>query len=74
MATIRAQLKDAEWRLSETVVACRRRLSVNLQLAGLYAASLPISPVMSFVEDVGVIVATYKQNALHKVQPGDHAE
>ena len=24
--------------------------------------------------DQGVIVATYKQNALHKVQPGDHAE
>ena len=29
---------------------------------------------MSFVEEESVIVATYLQNALHQVKPGDHAE
>jgi multidrug resistance efflux pump len=76
VARIRAQLKDAEWRLSETVVrAPADGYPVNVQLRpGSYAAALPIVPVMSFVEEEHVIVATYLQNALHKVKPGDHAE
>ena len=76
VAKIRAQLKDAEWRLSETVMrAPADGYPVNLQVRpGSYAAALPLSPVMSFVEEESVIVATYLQNALHQVKPGDHAE
>jgi multidrug resistance efflux pump len=76
VARIRAQLRDAEWRLSETVIrAPADGYPVNLQVRpGSYAAALPLNPVMSFVENESVIVATYLQNALHKVKPGDHAE
>ena len=76
VAKTRAQLKDAEWRLAETVVrAPADGYPVNLQVRpGSYAAALPLNPVMSFVEEETIIVATYPQNALHKVQPGDHAE
>jgi len=76
VAKIRAQLKDAEWRLAETVVrAPADGYPVNLQVRpGSYAAALPLNPVMSFVEEETIIVATYLQNSLHKVQPGDHAE
>ncbi|GEN10053.1 Multidrug resistance efflux pump [Myxococcus fulvus] len=72
----RATLADAEWRLKETVTyAPADGTVVNLQLrAGSYAAALPISPVMSFVEDEQYVVAFFNQNELHQVQPGDEAE
>ncbi|TQF15227.1 HlyD family secretion protein [Myxococcus llanfairpwllgwyngyllgogerychwyrndrobwllllantysiliogogogochensis] len=71
-----ASLADAEWRLRETVTyAPADGTVVNLQLrAGSYAAALPISPVMSFVEDEQNVVAYFHQNELHQVQPGDEAE
>src|SRR5882672_1556309 len=76
VAIVRAQLKDAEWKLSETVVrAPSDGYPVNLQLRpGSYAAALPLNPVMAFVEEDGFIVATYPQNALHQVKVGDEAE
>ncbi|EPX64790.1 Multidrug resistance efflux pump [Cystobacter fuscus DSM 2262] len=72
----RAALADAEWRLKETVTyAPADGTVVNLQLrAGSYAAALPISPVMGFVENEQYLVALFNQNELHKVQPGDEAE
>ncbi len=76
VAQIRAQLADAEWRLSETVVyAPADGYVINLQLRpGSTVAQFPISPVMSFVEQEHVILALFWQNELHKVQPGDEAE
>ncbi|MFP2906765.1 HlyD family secretion protein [Pyxidicoccus sp. 3LFB2] len=72
----RATLADAEWRLQETVTyAPADGTVVNLQLReGSFAAALPISPVMSFVENEQYVVAFFNQNELHKVQPGDEAE
>jgi multidrug resistance efflux pump len=72
----RATLADAEWRLKETVTyAPADGTVVNLQLrAGSYAAALPISPVMGFVENEQYLVALFNQNELHRVQPGDEAE
>lgn len=76
VARIRAQLQNAEWNLSETVVrAPADGYPVNLQLRpGSTAVPLPLAPAMAFVERVNVIVATYPQNALHQVRPGDEAE
>ncbi|CAM3053892.1 biotin/lipoyl-binding protein [Corallococcus sp. ZKHCc1 1396] len=71
-----ASLAEAEWRLQETVTyAPSDGTVVNLQLrAGSYAAALPISPVMSFVEDEQYVIAFFNQNELHQVRPGDEAE
>ncbi|MCY1043606.1 HlyD family secretion protein [Corallococcus sp. bb12-1] len=72
----RATLADAEWRLKETVTyAPADGTVVNLQLrAGSYAAALPISPVMSFVENEQYVIAYFNQNELHQVRPGNEAE
>jgi multidrug resistance efflux pump len=76
LAQARAALADAEWRLKETVTyAPADGTVVNLQLrAGSYAAALPITPVMGFVENEQYLVALFNQNELHKVQPGNEAE
>ena len=76
VAQIRAKLRDAEWRLSETsVYAPADGYVINLQLRpGSSVAQLPILPVMSFVEQQHVILAMFWQNELHKVQPGNEAE
>jgi multidrug resistance efflux pump len=76
VATIRAQLKDAEWRLAETsVYAPADGFVINLQLRpGSTVAQFPIQPVMSFVEQQHVILALFWQNELHKVEPGNEAE
>jgi multidrug resistance efflux pump len=76
VAQIRAQLADAQWRLSETVVyAPADGFAINLQLRpGSTVAQFPIQPVMSFVEQQHVILALFWQNELHQVQPGDEAE
>jgi multidrug resistance efflux pump len=76
VAVIRAQLKDAEWRLAETsVYAPADGHVINLQLRpGSTVAQFPIQPVMSFVEEEHVILALFWQNELHKVEPGNEAE
>ena len=76
VATIRAQLKDAEWRLAEaSVYAPTDGHVINLQLRpGSTVAQFPIQPVMSFVEQQHVILALFWQNELHKVEPGNEAE
>jgi multidrug resistance efflux pump len=72
----RASLADAEWRIKETVTyAPADGTVINLQLReGSYAAALPISPVMSFVEHEQYVVAYFAQNELHQVKPGQEAE
>jgi multidrug resistance efflux pump len=76
VAEIRAQLRDAEWRLAETAVyAPADGHVINLQLRpGSTVTQLPIQPVMSFVEQDHVILALFWQNELHKVEPGNEAE
>jgi multidrug resistance efflux pump len=76
VAQIRAQLRDAQWRLAETVAyAPADGYVINLQLRpGSTVSQLPVSPVMSFVEQEHVILALFGQNELHEVEPGDEAE
>ncbi len=75
-ASTQADLDDARWQLSQTVtVAPANGWVMNLQLRpGSIVASLPIAPAMSFVEDAYQVIALYRQNELHQVQPGDTAE
>ena len=48
---------------------------INLQLRpGGFVAALPVAPVMTLVESSGTVVALYRQNELHQVQPGNEAE
>ena len=76
VAEIRAMLHDAEWKLAETsVYAPADGHVINLQLRpGSTVSQLPMAPVMSFVEQEGVILALFWQNELHKVEPGNEAE
>jgi multidrug resistance efflux pump len=76
VATVRAQLDNARWELSQTEVRspCDCYV-VNLQLRpGAFVAGMPINPVMTLIEAEGQVLALYYQNELHKVQPGDDAE
>jgi multidrug resistance efflux pump len=76
VAEIRAQLRDAEWKLEETsVYAPADGHVINLQLRpGSTVSQLPLNPVMSFVEQDDVILAMFWQNELRAVAPGDEAE
>jgi multidrug resistance efflux pump len=76
VAEIRAQLRDAEWKLAETAVyAPANGHVINLQLRpGSTVSQLPLQPVMSFVEQDHVVLALFWQNELHKVEPGNEAE
>ena len=76
VAQIRAQLKEAQWKLEETTAyAPADGYVINLQLRpGSTAAQLPLMPVMTFVEQEQVIIAMFNQNELHAVQPGNEAE
>jgi multidrug resistance efflux pump len=76
VAEIRAQLRDAEWKLEETTFyAPTDGYVINLQLRpGSTATQLPLQPVMSFVEQEHAILAMFWQNELRAVEPGDEAE
>jgi multidrug resistance efflux pump len=76
VATVRAQLENARWELSQTEVRspCDCYV-VNLQLRpGAFVAGMPFNAVMTLIEAEGQVLALYYQNELHKVQPGDEAE
>lgn len=72
----RAQLASAQWELSQTTMyAPADGTVINLQLrVGSFVAPLPLTPVMSFVEDGNQVIAFYHQNELHQVAPGNEAE
>ena len=76
VAQIQAQLRDAQWKLSETTTyAPEDGYVINLQLRpGSTVAQLPMLPVMTFVEQEQVILAMFNQNELHAVEPGNEAE
>ena len=73
---LRAQIAESRWQLEQTTFrAPANGRVVNLQLReGSYAAAIPLSPVMSFVEDEQMVLALFHQNELRNVQPGDEAE
>jgi len=76
VARIRADLAIAQWELDQTVFyAPADGTVINLQLRpGQLATALGLQPVLSFVEDEFQVIAMFKQNELHQVQPGDEAE
>jgi len=76
VAQIRAQLESAKWDLDQTTTRSPCDCYViNLALRpGGYVAALPVAPVMTLVETTGTIVALYRQNELHQVDPGNEAE
>lgn len=76
VAQVRAQLEDAQWKLSETTAyAPADGYAINLQLRpGSTVTQFATMPVMSFVEQEQVIVAMFWQNELHEVEPGNEAE
>jgi len=76
LVQLEAQLAQAKWKLDETVVVAPSDGTVlNLQLRpGSTASQFAGMPVMSFVENEQWVIATFKQNELHQVQPGNLAE
>lgn len=73
---LKAQVTNARWQLEQTTVYAPADGSViNLQLReGSYAASLPLTPVMSFVEKEQWVMAMFAQNELRNVSAGNEAE
>ena len=76
VAQIRAQLESAKWDLDQTTTRSPCDCYViNLALRpGGFVAALPVAPVMTLVEATGTVVALYRQNELHGVEPGNEAE
>jgi multidrug resistance efflux pump len=76
IARAEAQLKDAKWRLDQTVYRAPTSGSViALSLRpGAMAVPLPLTPAMTFVEDDQWIMMIFKQNEVRKIKPGQEAE
>ena len=76
IARAEAQLKDAKWRLDQTVYRAPTSGSViALSLRpGAMAVPLPLTPAMTFVEDSQWIMMIFKQNEVRKIKPGQEAE
>jgi multidrug resistance efflux pump len=76
IARAEAQLKDARWRLDQTIYRAPTSGSViALSLRpGAMAVPLPLTPAMTFVEDDQWIMMIFKQNEVRKIKPGQEAE
>jgi len=76
IAAAEAQLRDAKWRLEQTVYRAPTSGSViALSLRpGAMAVPLPLTPAMSFVEDDQWIMMIFKQNEVRKIKVGQEAE
>jgi hypothetical protein len=76
IAKAEAALKEARWRLEQTVYrAPTNGTVVSLSLRpGAMAVPLPMTPAMTFVEDEQWIMAIFKQNEVRKIKPGQEAE
>jgi multidrug resistance efflux pump len=72
IARAEAQLKDAKWRLDQTIYrAPANGTVVALSLRpGAMAVPLPLTPAMTFVEDDQWIMMIFKQNEVRKIKPG----
>jgi multidrug resistance efflux pump len=76
IAKAEAALKEARWRLEQTIYRAPANGSViSLSLRpGAMAVPLPMTPAMTFVEDEQWIMAIFKQNEVRKIKPGQEAE
>ncbi|NBC97484.1 biotin/lipoyl-binding protein [Atlantibacter hermannii] len=77
VASLRAQVAEATYNLSQTVVRAPENGYVTQVLVrpGTYAAALPLRPVMVFIpEQKRQVIAAFRQNSLLRLQPGDDAE
>jgi len=76
IAQAEAQLGDAKWKVEQTVFyAPADGTVINMQLrVGSVASQLVMNPVMTFVENEQWLIATYMQNEVREVKPGDEAE
>jgi multidrug resistance efflux pump len=77
VARLQAELKDAEYDLSQTSVRAPTAGFVTQMglRPGMYVVPAPLRPVMSFVHDQDrTFSAAFQQNALQRVRPGDEAE
>jgi multidrug resistance efflux pump len=76
IAQTRAQLEQAKWDLSQTIVyAPANGTPINVQLRpGALVSTAANAPALTFVEDEFTVVALYDQNELTQVKSGDDAE
>ena len=76
VATTLAQLENARWNLSQTtVIAPGDGTMVNVMLRpGFFVSGVAFNEVMTFVDNEYQVFATFNQNELHKVAPGNEAE
>jgi multidrug resistance efflux pump len=76
VAQIRAQLENAKWELEQTTIfAPADGYAINVQLRpGSMTAAFPVTPAMTFVENEYQVVALFRQNELHAIEPGNEAE
>jgi len=77
IASLNAQLGDAEWRLQETVVrAPSDGFVFNLQLRpGNYVTTIPMASSVSFISnDRHSVLASFSQSAIRYIKVGDPVE
>jgi multidrug resistance efflux pump len=76
IASAEATLKDAQWRLDQTISrAPADGTVVSLALRpGAMAVPLPMVPALSFVENEQWIMMIFKQNEVRKIKAGQEAE
>lgn len=77
IASLTAQLGDAQWRLEETVVtAPSDGYAYNLQMRpGYYVTTIPMASAMSFVSsDDQKVFSSFSQSAIRYVKVGDPVE
>lgn len=77
IASLRAQLAEANYNLDQTVIRAPSNGYVTQVLIrpGTYAAALPLRPVMVFIpEQKRQIIAQFRQNSLLRLTAGDEAE
>ncbi|TNV20462.1 HlyD family secretion protein [Buttiauxella sp. B2] len=77
VVSLNSQIKEAQYDLEQTIVRAPSNGYVTQVLIrpGTFAAALPLRPVMVFIpEQTRQIIATFRQNALLRLKPGDEAE
>jgi len=76
IARAEAALKDAQWRLDQTISrAPADGTVISLALRpGAMAVPLPMVPALSFVENEQWIMMIFKQNEVRKIKAGQEAE
>ena len=77
IASLNAQLGNAQWRLDETVVrAPYNGYVANLQLKqGNYVTTMPVASAMSFVSnEERIVLASFSQSAIRYINVGDEVE